>query len=219
MSSEVVAESELISFLEVASNRLGLKTKVLQQPRSHRQGDFLSIAVSRSLQGQMVTYPAVAHSNYRGRLLTSSRTPESLDLAAMQLAAMAEIAENNRIGTYLFIFGLDGKLLESGTGLTAESIWSQEFSYTSIFENAIRAAHDLPLGVSDSISSNWMVASFDAPRHLDMERPFLHLFAHEPRYRIQKFGSHTGYVAVSGVENLSEKVRHAVDYLEGVIDE
>jgi hypothetical protein len=61
--------------------------------------------------------------------------------------------------------------------------------------------------------------NFDAPHNLDMQQPFKHLFAHEPGYRIVKATSHYGYVALQDCEDLFKKVAHAVDYLEGVVNE
>jgi hypothetical protein len=88
-----------------------------------------------------------------------------------------------------------------------------------VFENAVRSANQLPLGRTELLTQDFLVINFDAPRNLDMTAPFLHLFAHEPGYRIVKAASHSGYVALAGENNLFEKVCHAVDYLEGVINE
>jgi hypothetical protein len=104
-------------------------------------------------------------------------------------------------------------------GLGEEVLWSVTFSITSVLENALRASHKLPLGSPEQIEINWTIGRFDAPQHLDMQTPYLHLFAHEPRYRIRKLSSHSGYVALSNSSNLEEEVIHAIDYLEGVINE
>jgi hypothetical protein len=110
-------------------------------------------------------------------------------------------------------------LISIQEGLGEEVLWSVTFSITSVFENALRAAHKLPLGSPEQLEVNWIFARFDAPQHLDMQTPYLHLFAHEPRYRIRKLSSHSGYVALSNSSNLEEEVIHAIDYLEGVINE
>lgn len=219
MTSPVVVESELLPILEIAAHRLGLSVAERTIPQIFLESSYQSIAVSRTTLNQIVTYPVVTHSNYRSRLLTIPAKLTEPGREELQHQAIEVISKNGLVGSYLIRFTMAGEVLEVIEGVTSEGLWSQEFAATSIFENAVRTSHDLPLGNSQMIESDWAIMNFRAPLELDMKRPYLHLFAHDPNFRIQKFSSHTGYVAITGKTDLWAKVTHAVDYLEGVIDE
>ena len=219
MGPVVAVESELLPILDIAVRRLGLSVVPRSIAQRFPEFSYQSIAVSRTTLNQIVTYPVVAHSNYRGRLATTPAKLTELEQKELQHQAIEAIGKRNLLGSYLIRFNSTGNLLEVLEGVTSEGLWSQEFSATSIFENAVRATFDLPLGNSEMTQLDWALINFSAPPKLDMKQPFLHLFAHDPNYRIQKFSSHTGYVAITGKSDLWAKATHAVDYLEGVIEE
>lgn len=219
MAEEVVVEAELLPLLDVAMRRLGLSvsTRVIQQ--QFPESSYQSIAISRTASNQLVTYPVVSHTNHRGRLATVPTRLTESEREVLQHRAIETTSERNLLGTHLIRFNRDGEILNVIEGVTCEGLWSQEFSTTSLFENALRASLQLPLGNSEMIEKDWALINFSAPLNLDMKRPYLHLFAHDSNYRIQKLNSHTGYVAITDSKDLWSKAIHAVDYLEGVIDE
>lgn len=219
MAPAVVVQSDLLPILEMAARKLGLSVTPMATEQRFPESSYQSIAVSRTTLNQIVTYPAVAHTNYRGRLTTMPAKLNESDQRELQHQAIEAIGKNDLLGSFLIRFSSTGSLIEIAEGVTSEGLWSQEFATTSIFENAVRAVLDLPLGNGDMVESNWALINFNAPPELDMKQPYLHLFAHDPNYRIQKFSSHTGYVAITGKSDLWGKVTHAVDYLEGVIEE
>lgn len=219
MSVAIKTEPGLSSIVNAAALRLGLEITVIEGENESPQLDHLSIAAVRSNKNQLVTYPIVAHEHYRNRLLTF---PAQLDLkfaSRLQEIVNEEVMRLKLFGGSIFYFDFNGDLIRTQRGVTSQTLWSEIFAVTSFSENVVRAAWDLPLGVSEMIESEWLVGSFEAPTNLDMTHPYLHLFAHQPKYRIQKLTSHRGFVALSKSSNLREEIIHAIDYLDGVINE
>ena len=105
--------------------------------------------------------------------------------------------------------------------------WSIEGATTSQFEQHIRAVLDLPLG-STALLAEWTVmGNVLGGAKGDLFRPYLHLFARDPELKVHNYGKEVrpgrkvGHVTVTGsnLEQLRERVHHAVDYMSGVISE
>lgn len=219
MSLAIRTEADLAKLVGQAADRLGLEIQTIQEEFLRDSDEYLSLAAVRSRNDQLVTYPIVAHEFHRDRLMTY---PAKLDLeqcGKLQRFVNEEIKREKMYGPNIFIFDLQGELIRVQRGITYEAIWSEIFALTSIFENVVRGELNLPLGTSELVEEDWLVANFDAPLNLDMKHPYLHLFAHEPRYRVLKLTTHKGFVALSRSVNLKAEVIHAIDYLEGVINE
>ena len=219
MSALIPVEAHLASLVIEAANHLGLEVKIREISLTPVEGEFLSISTVRSETDQLVTYPLVSHSYHRERLISFPFQEGSEVAENSQRFVNEQIKRLGLYGPNTFIFKRSGELISIQEGVGEAALWSNLFSITSVFENALRSAYKLPLGVSELIQSNWIMARFDAPLNLEMQSPYLHLFAHEPRYRIRKLTSHSGYVALSNILNLKSEVIHAIDYLEGVINE
>jgi phosphoribosylaminoimidazole carboxylase (NCAIR synthetase) len=219
MSKALPVVANLAQLVEEATLRLGLKAETRTISTAPITGEFFSISAVRSVTDQVVTYPLVLHKNHRNRMLTLTAGKPFDFEQNLQQFVNEKVKALELFGSQTFAFNDSGELISIQEGLGEEVLWSVTFSITSVLENALRAAHKLPLGSPEQIEINWIIGRFDAPQHLDMQTPYLHLFAHEPRYRIRKLSSHTGYVALSNSSNLEEEVIHAIDYLEGVINE
>jgi hypothetical protein len=219
MSVAIKTEPGLFPIVSAAALRLALEIKVIEGEEKSPRSEHLSIAAVRSSKNQLVTYPIVAHEYYRNRLLTF---PAQLDLkfaSRLQEVVNEEVMRLELFGESVFYFDLKGALIQTQRGVTSQTLWSEIFAVTRFSENVVRAAWDLPLGIGEMIENEWLLGSFAAPENLDMTHPYLHLFAHQPKYRIQKLTSHRGFVALSNSLNLREEIIHAIDYLEGVINE
>lgn len=219
MTPKVKVEREVIPYFERAATELGIEISADPVERTPFGDDHLVVVAISSAQTQFASYPAIRTSSHRNRNVISPSESSDEFLKNLQVLVNERVRRDELHGVATFIFSLEGELLQVRDQIGIESIWSLEYASTSVFENAIRAARALPLGITDLIDQRWLVMNFDAPRELDMTQPFLHLFAHEPGYRINKSSSHSGYVALQGDKELFEKVSHAVDYLEGVINE
>lgn len=219
MEAQITLTAGLDEFLIRSANYLGIEINFKTESIRAAHDNYLSIVTVKSANTQLAMYPAVEVSNYRDRLAMKPAELDDNFLKRLLIQVNLSAKSNSHDGVSTYIFSLSGELIEVFESITIESLWSLEFACTSIFENAVRAAHQLPLGKPDLKSKNWLVMNFDAPHNLDMKQPFKHLFAHEPGYRIVKVTSHTGYVALQNSEDLFKKVSHAVDYLEGLISE
>ena len=219
MDAQITLTTGLDDFLIRSANDLGIEINFKTESIRDANENYLSIVIVASANTQLAMYPAVEVLNYRGRLAIKPTDLNEDFLESLLVQVNLSAKNSSRDGVSTYIFSLSGELIEVFNSITIESLWSLEFARTSIFENALRAAHQLPLGRPDLKSKNWLVMNFDAPRNLDMKQPFKHLFAHEPGYRIVKAASHSGYVALQDSEDLFKRVAHAVDYLEGAISE
>ena len=219
MERVVTVNAGLEAFVTRAAQELGIEVDIKSASYSSLEEDYLALTSICSGLIQTALYPTIHVKKYRGReVITPAKFNEEL-LREIQRVVNERTKLNKQDGVTTYRFNTNGDFLESVDAISTESIWSLEYSITSIFENSARSAHRLPLGRTELTSSNWMVMKFDAPKDLDMKRPFMHLFAHEPGYRINKASSHLGYVALADGIKQFEKLAHAVDYLEGVINE
>ena len=204
------------------AHSLGLEIDHRPAPSPERpSGDFYSIHVARSEKNQVALYQVCKHQYFRNRLMTLPVSDIEM-IHTIQELAQYEIVRIGVVGSSLLRFTPSLDFLNSNPGVQRESMWTLDHAFTSQFENEIRAVTNLPLGDIASIGE-WMTIEFSAPGHLDMVHPYLHLFARNPRYKIHKFTSHTGVISIRASDeakwDLREELVHAVDYLEGVIDE
>ena len=105
--------------------------------------------------------------------------------------------------------------------------WTIEGSTTSQFEQHLRAVLDLPLGDTSLRAPFAVMGNVLGGEKTDMYRPYLHLFARTPHLKIHQYrktvrpGRKVGHVTAIGnnLDSLLEEVQHAVDYMNGAIDE
>ena len=220
--AQIFASEDLIGYLNWPLLSLGLhaETNISHAPDISKDS-YLSINFARSQQGQRAIWPIVEHTFFRDRLKSSLATSLSEEISHRVLKQTQEIINTlTWNGSGITRFTVTGELIDITRGVQRESMWSLDHSTTSAFENAVRAVFDLPLGDVTSRDGSWMTLEFSAPHELDMFRPYLHLCARNPRYKFHHFDSHRGVVSLSGKAlNLQEDLEHAVEYLEGVIDE
>jgi hypothetical protein len=219
MEAQITLTTGLEEFLVRSARDLGIEINFKTESIRAAHNNYLAIVTVKSASTQLAMYPAVEVTNYRDRLAIKPAELDYIFLESLLIQVNLSAKNSSDDGASTYIFSLAGELIEVFQSISIESLWSLEFACTSIFENAVRAAHQLPLGKPDLKCKNWLVMNFDAPRNLDMKQPFKHLFAHEPGYRIVKAASHSGYIALQDSEDIFKKVSHAVDYLEGAISE
>jgi 5-(carboxyamino)imidazole ribonucleotide synthase len=127
----------------------------------------------------------------------------------------------------MFIIGEDFYINELALRPHNSGHWSIEGSETSQFEQHLRAILDLPLGSTALRSKFAVMGNVLGGEKSDMYRPYLHLMARTPNLKFHQYGKEVkpgrkiGHVTMCG-ENLlqlQQEVAHAVDYMNGVIDE
>lgn len=193
----------------------------------------ISVMVARSPHDQAATWPATLTIQSDG-ICTSTVTPVpeiSEALANKVQAAALEIASGiSLVGVMaveMFIIGENFYINELALRPHNSGHWSIEGSETSQFEQHLRAILDLPLGSTALRTKFTVMGNVLGGEKSDMYRPYLHLMARVPNLKFHQYGKEVkpgrkiGHVTMCG-ENLlqlQQEVAHAVDYMNGVIDE
>lgn len=219
MLAPISCLEHISNLVESAATNLGVEVRlqtevtdpILIQP-------YYSIFAAVTEHKQAISYPVARHYLYRDRLLSTQSNLAELENFELQKFVNNDLL-GNPPGIWSYFFDPAGSLIKRTSTLGEESLWSLDYSITTIFENSVRAIHDLPLGNCSSWTNQWAALTYKAPSNLDMQKPYLHLFAHNPNYKIHRFSSHHGFMSVSGSGDLIDEITHAIDYLEGVINE
>jgi len=219
MSHRIKVDMDVAAFISRAAESLGLEVHLDPQTISIPGDEHLAIVAINSARTQLATYPAISVAKFRNRVVTKPTQANEELLKKLQILVNERAKSTNQTGVATYRFTLGGEFIEVSDVISVDSTWSMEYAHTSVFENAVRSANELPLGRTELVTQEFLVMNFDVPLNLDMTEPFRHLFAHEPGYRIVKATSHTGYVALQGDRDLLQKISHAINYLEGVINE
>jgi 5-(carboxyamino)imidazole ribonucleotide synthase len=105
--------------------------------------------------------------------------------------------------------------------------WTVDGSVTNQYEQHLRAILDLPLG-DPSMSAKYVVTgNFYCGDKPNMYRPYLHLMARTPALKFHQYknssvpGELMGHITLAGddLPKLIEEVEHALEYMQGQIDE
>jgi 5-(carboxyamino)imidazole ribonucleotide synthase len=193
----------------------------------------ISVMVARSPHDQAATWPATLTIQQDG-ICTSTVTPVpdiSEALAKKVQAAALEIASGiSLVGVMaveMFVIGEEFYINELALRPHNSGHWSIEGAETSQFEQHLRAILDLPLGSTKMRDKYVVMGNVLGGEKSDMYRPYLHLMARTPSLKFHQYGKEVkpgrkiGHVTMCG-ENLLQlqlEVAHAVDYMNGVIDE
>lgn len=145
--------------------------------------------------------------------------------------AIMEVGESSLVGVINFVIDSeDGSLIRREFGASTFSFWSESASYTSIAEQMVRAILDLPLGDARMIDfEEYFVQEeleIDAGLVMDPIRPFLHLFARNPRLKVRYLtdleSNHAATVRISislfasSKEEASIEMAHAREFMMGL---
>ncbi|CAB4667194.1 unannotated protein [freshwater metagenome] len=193
----------------------------------------ISVMVARSPHNQAATWPATLTIQSDG-ICTSTITPvpdlsevlsEKVQAAALEIAAGISLV--GVMAVEMFIIGENFYINELALRPHNSGHWGIEGSLTSQFEQHLRAILDLPLGDTAMRDKFAVMGNVLGGPKSDMYRPYLHLMARTPGLKFHQYGKEVkpgrkiGHVTMCG-ENLlqlREEVAHAVDYMNGVIDE
>jgi 5-(carboxyamino)imidazole ribonucleotide synthase len=105
--------------------------------------------------------------------------------------------------------------------------WTVDGSVTNQYEQHLRAILDLPLG-DPSMSAKYVVTgNFYCGDKPNMYRPYLHLMARTPALKFHQYknssvpGELMGHITLAGndLSKFVEEVEHALEYMQGQIDE
>lgn len=194
----------------------------------------LAVLIARSPSGQAAAWPVVETIQQDGICVEVQAPAEGL---ADELAAEATLA-GLRLAGELAVTGvlaveifqtLDGGFVVNELAMRPHNSghWSMDGAVTGQFEQHLRAVLDLPLGAPTPLAPVTVMANVLGGDYPQLYPAYRHLLARDPGLRMHMYGKGVrpgrkiGHVNVVGADRaqLSERARHAADYLSGVITE
>ena len=105
--------------------------------------------------------------------------------------------------------------------------WTVDGSITSQYEQHLRAILDLPLGDPSMTATYVVTGNFYCGDKPNMYRPYLHLMARTPALKFHQYknsgelGELMGHITLAGddLPKIIDEIEHALQYLQGEIDE
>jgi 5-(carboxyamino)imidazole ribonucleotide synthase len=105
--------------------------------------------------------------------------------------------------------------------------WTVDGSVTNQYEQHLRAILDLPLGDPSMTATYVVTGNFYSGDKPNMYRPYLHLMARTPALKFHQYknsgalGELMGHITLAGddLPKIIEEIEHALQYLQGEIDE
>jgi len=193
----------------------------------------ICVMVARSPHGQATTWAASEILRTNG-LWVMSITPapgmtDSLQEKVQQLA-LDTSAQLSAVGVIAVEFSIKGEelsVVNVEMHPMSSGNWTVDGAVTSQFEQHLRAILDLPLG-DPSMTSRFVVTGNvycgDKP---NMYRPYLHLMARTPAMKFHQYknsnehGALVGHVTLAGnnLDQIVEEIKHALQYMQGEIEE
>lgn len=193
----------------------------------------LAVLIARSPSGQAAAWPVV-ETIQDGGICVEVQAPAAglapgLDaaLVAAGLRIAGELDVTGVLAVEVFAVGDSFVVNELAMRPHNSGHWSMDGAVTGQFEQHLRAVLDLPLGAPHprapvTVMTNVLGGAYD-----QLYPAYRHLMARDPGLRIHMYGKGVrpgrkiGHVNVSGPDRaeLSERARHAADYLQGVIVE
>lgn len=193
----------------------------------------IAVMVARSPHGQAVSWAPVETIQEDG-ICTLTVTPaQSISPATAEEAQKLALEIAQLVGVVgvmaveMFVKGEKLYINELAMRPHNSGHWSIEGSVTSQFEQHLRAILDLPLGDPAMVHRFAVMGNILGGEKSDMYRPYLHLMARTPSMHFHQYkkevkaGRKIGHVTACGEDllHLTQEVRHARDYMSGVIDE
>ena len=193
----------------------------------------IAVMVARSPHGQATTWAPTQTVQKDGIcVMTISPAPQlsaALSEKAQKLALdiAAEVGVVGVMAVEMFVKGENLFINELAMRPHNSGHWTIEGSYTSQFEQHLRAVLDLPLGDPSMTAPMAVMGNVLGGDKTDMYRPYLHLMARTPALHFHQYkkdvhpGRKIGHVTLLGKDlvELTQEVQHAVDYMSGEIDE
>jgi len=193
----------------------------------------IAVMVARSPHGQAATWAPTQTIQSNG-ICTMTISPAPQLSAAMSEKAQKlaldvahEIAVIGVMAVEIFIKGEDMFINELAMRPHNSGHWTIEGSITSQFEQHLRAVLDLPLGDPSMRAAYAVMGNILGGENSDMYRPYLHLMARTPTLKFHHYkkevrpGRKIGHVNMLGsnLVELTQEVKHALEYMSGEIDE
>ena len=210
----------------------GLTIRPASQVMAARQvgdaGDYF-VLVARSPHEQGAVWTPMGKIIFGVSLgLTSVTSLSENQVARAQIIALEKADEIALVGVACvgLILSKSGFEISSlNVGPSQMGDWSVVGARTGQYEQHLRAILDLPLGDTQLIARRVVSGFFRGSPGSNMYRPYLHLMARSPGLKFHHYlpSEHgpNGYVTATGdnLLELREGVSHALEYLNGELDE
>ena len=200
---------------------------------SNLHGAQICVMVARSPHGQATTWAPTEIITTNGKW-TMSITParhlsDALQEKAQQLALdfSASTGAVGVIAVEMLVKNDEMFVVNAELHPHSSGNWTVDGSVTTQYEQHLRAILDLPLG-DPAMSAPFVVTgSFYCGEKPNMYRPYLHLMARTPALKFHQYknsgvpGEVMGHITLAGndLAKQIEEIEHALEYMQGEIDE
>jgi 5-(carboxyamino)imidazole ribonucleotide synthase len=193
----------------------------------------ITVMVARSPHGQASTWSPTIDMKKDGiSVMTITPVPKlSHDLSERVQKIAIEIAEISGVvgvaAVEILVKGEEIFINNLVLGTHNSGLWTIDGARTSQFEQHLRAVLDLPLGDPTMTAPIAVTGNLLAGKKANMYRPYLHLMARTPALKFYQYrnevsqGHKAGHITLLGesLEDLTNEIQHAIDYVSGEIDE
>ena len=198
----------------------------------------ITVMVARSPHGQATTWAPTMDVEKDGiSVLTITPAPNlSQDLSEqVQKLALETVRTSGVVGVAaveMFVKQEEIIIKDLAMGPYRSGLWTIEGARTSQFEQHVRAVLDLPLGDPTMtapivVVGHMFISEKLVAKKIDMYRPYLHLMARTPGLKFHQYRNDgrpsykVGHITLLGenLEDLTNEIQHAIDYMSGEIDE
>ena len=193
----------------------------------------ICVMVARSPHGQATTWaPSEIHRSNNKWSMSISPAPQLTGamLEKAQKLALDFSAQLGAVGVLAVEVSVkDDDISVVNVNLHPDSSgnWTVDGSVTNQYEQHLRAILDLPLGDPSMTATYAVTGNFYSGNKPNMYRPYLHLMARTPALKFHQYknsgapGELMGHITLAGddLPKIIEEIEHALQYLQGEIDE
>jgi 5-(carboxyamino)imidazole ribonucleotide synthase len=197
------------------------------------QATQICVMVARSPHGQATTWaPTQVISSNNKWTMSISPAPQvtsALQEKAQKLAMdfSAQIGAVGVIAVEMSVKEEDVSVVNVHMHPHDSGNWTIDGSVTNQYEQHLRAILDLPLGDPSMTATYVVTGNFHCGDKPNMYRPYLHLMARTPALKFHQYknsgapGELMGHITLAGdnLPKVIEEIEHALQYLQGEIDE
>jgi 5-(carboxyamino)imidazole ribonucleotide synthase len=193
----------------------------------------ICVMVARSPHGQATTWaPTEIHRSNNNWSMSISPAPQltsGLQEKAQKLALdlSAQLGAVGVIAVEMWVKDEDVSVVNVHMHPHDSGNWTIDGSVTTQYEQHLRAILDLPLGDPSMTATYVVTGNFYCGDKPNMYRPYLHLMARTPALKFHQYknsgepGELMGHITLAGddLTQIIEEIEHALQYLQGEIDE
>ena len=197
------------------------------------QDAHVSVMVARSPHGQATTWAPTeilkSGGKWRMSITPAPHLSDVLQEKTQQLALdySAAVGAVGVIAVEISIKAEEAIVVNAQMHPHSSGNWTVDGSVTNQYEQHLRAILDLPLGDPSMLAKYVVTGNFYCGDKPNMYRPYLHLMARTPALKFHQYknssvpGELMGHITLAGndLSELVEEIEHALEYMQGQIDE